>query len=189
MLYNILVFIISIIVKIVFRVKIHGNNKLPEGRLILCSNHNSLLDPVILAVTTNRQLSFMAKKELFENSFTNWLFRKIGAFPVDRSKADLKAIKEALGVLKNDKVLGIFPEGTRVTTVSLDNIKPGVGLLASRGKSDIQPVNIVTDYKFFSRVDVFFRDIIHIEDYDLSAENINQHISEDIYKAIYKIEE
>lgn len=188
MLYNILVFLISIIVKLVFRVKIHGDNKLPDGKLILCSNHNSLLDPVILAVTTNRQLSFMAKKELFENTFTNWLFRKVGAFPVDRSKADIKAIKEALNVLKNDKVLGIFPEGTRVRTVSLDNIKPGVGMLASRGKSDILPVNIVTDYKFLSRVDVYFRDIIYIDNYDLSSENINQHISEDIYKAIYKIE-
>lgn len=189
MLYNVLVFFISIIVKLVFRVKIHGNNKLPEGKLILCSNHNSLLDPVILAVTTNRQVSFMAKKELFTNKFTNWLFRNVGAFPVDRSKADLKAIKEALGVLKNDKVLGIFPEGTRVTTVSLDNVKPGVGLLASRGKSDILPVNIVTDYKFLSRVDVYFRDIIHIENYDLKAENINQQLTEDIYRAIYKIEE
>ncbi len=188
MLYNLLVFLLSIVARIVFRIKVHGNNKLPDGKLILCSNHISLVDPVILAVVTNRQISFMAKKELFDKPVLGWLISKVGSFPVDRKNADLKAIKESLKVLKEDRVLGIFPEGTRVKTVSLDNLKPGIGLIASRSGSDIQPVNIVSTYKLFSKVDVYFRDIINIDSYDLKSEGVNMRITEDIYKAIYNIE-
>lgn len=188
MLYNILVFLLSIVARIIFRIKVHGNNKLPDGKLIICSNHISLIDPVILAIVTNRQISFMAKKELFDKPVLGWLIRKVGSFPVDRKNADLKAIKESLKVLKENRVLGIFPEGTRVKTVSLENLKPGIGLIASRSRSDIQPINIESTYKIFSRVDVYFRDIISIESYDPESEGVNMKITEDIYKSIYNIE-
>lgn len=64
--YNVLKFISNVIFRLFFRIKIHGNNKLPDGRLIICSNHISALDPIILAISTNRKISFLAKKELFK---------------------------------------------------------------------------------------------------------------------------
>lgn len=68
--YNVLKFISNVIFRLFFRIKIHGNNKLPDGRLIICSNHISALDPIILAISTNRKISFLAKKN----------FLKIGSF-------------------------------------------------------------------------------------------------------------
>ena len=61
----------------------------------------------------NKKINFMAKKEWFKGKFKNWLFRSLGAIPVDREKPDFASIKACLKVLKDDKPLVVFPEGTR----------------------------------------------------------------------------
>jgi len=90
----------------------------------------------------------MAKKELFDWIILKDIFSKMGAFPVDRNNADIKAIKESLRVLRNNEILGIFPEGTRNKT---DNIilpfKEGVASIASKTKSLIVPFGIAGEYR------------------------------------------
>ncbi|MDO5717561.1 MAG: lysophospholipid acyltransferase family protein [Tissierellia bacterium] len=185
MIYNILRFIVGIIFRIIYRIRVHGDQNINDDKLIICANHNSLLDPILLAIVYKRKINFMAKKELFENSFLNWLLIKIGAFPVDRGNADIKAIKKSLSILKDNQVLGIFPEGTRVKDISIENVKAGIGMLASRSKSDILPVSIVGDYKIFSRIDIYFKDIIKIEKYQEIGKDANKIITKDIYNSIY----
>ena len=90
----------------------------------------------------------MAKKELFEFILIRNIFLKMGAFPVDREKADLKAIKEALSILKNGGVLGIFPEGTRNKTDDiLLPFKSGASSIANKTNSLIVPFGIIGEYK------------------------------------------
>lgn len=158
MLYKIVVFILKILVFFIFNVKTHNLdefNKL-NGRLILCANHTSMIDPVILAVFSKRQIHFMGKKELFEKKILGSLFRKLGAFPVDRTGVSLSSIKSSLSVLKDEKILGIFPEGTRVKKYDEGNAKPGIALIANKASSNIIPVYIQGKYKFRGTINVYF---------------------------------
>jgi 1-acyl-sn-glycerol-3-phosphate acyltransferase len=115
-----------------------------------------MIDPVILAVSSKRQIHFMGKKELFENKILGYFFRKLGAFPVDRQGVSMSAIKSSLAVLNNNEVLGIFPEGTRVKEYSEENAKPGIALIANKAKANIIPFYIEGTYKFRGRLDIYF---------------------------------
>jgi 1-acyl-sn-glycerol-3-phosphate acyltransferase len=96
MFYKIAANILRLLVFLIFDVKVYNKEYLDntEGGLIVCGNHISMIDPVILAVSTKRQIHFMGKKELFENKLLSFIFRKLGAFPVDRQGASLSSIKQ-----------------------------------------------------------------------------------------------
>ncbi|MFW5992378.1 MAG: lysophospholipid acyltransferase family protein [Halanaerobiaceae bacterium] len=125
------------------RWQVEGKGNIPEeGPLIVMANHISALDPPIVGCIMNRQVYFMAKKELFSNPVMGWIFRKIGVFPVKRGKADLKALRTALRILKKGKVLGLFPEGTRHNPEKPGEVQGGAVLIALKSKSPILPVGI-----------------------------------------------
>jgi len=188
--YKLVRFLAIIVFNIVFRIDIEGKENIPpEGRLVLCSNHISALDPIILAIAIPRPISFMAKKELFKNKILAKIIYKLGAFPVDRDGSDISAIRSSLRVLKEEKVLGIFPEGTRVSRVDLDNVKAGVGLISIKGKSPVVPVYIQSNYNIFSKVIVRIGKPIHLDesfDKKLSTEEYRS-ISREILQAIYSL--
>ncbi|MCK5767847.1 MAG: 1-acyl-sn-glycerol-3-phosphate acyltransferase, partial [Candidatus Atribacteria bacterium] len=110
MFYSIAKFIGWILIKLFWRVEIQGIDNVPkEGSLIVAANHTSNLDPIILGITMNRKMHFIAKKEVFGNFIGNFICRKLNAFPVDRGKIDIKALKNAINILQKKEVLGIFP--------------------------------------------------------------------------------
>lgn len=188
--YHIARFIVNIVFRIIFRVEILGKENIPtEGRLILCSNHISNLDPIMVAIAVPRPISFMAKKELFENKFLRKLISGLRAFPVDRQGSDLSAIRNSLKVLKEENVLGIFPEGTRVEKMDLENTKSGIGLIAIKGKSPVVPIYIDSKYMLFSKVKVVIGEPMNFDDYydkKLATEDYRD-ISKDIMKSIYAL--
>ena len=109
-------FCLGAVIRCIFRVKVEGENNLPdEGAFIVASNHISNADPVILAVSVKnrRKIRFMAKKELFEKKFLARLLGGLGAFAVDRKRADVASIRHAVATLEKGEHVGIFPEGTR----------------------------------------------------------------------------
>ena len=188
MFYRFARFLLKIIFKIRYKLVVHGNTNLPETPLIICANHINLWDPILLAIIFDRPIRFMAKKELFENKFLGFLLEKFEAFPVDRDNVNIKTVKDAIKLVKDNEVLGIFPEGTRVKTVSEENMKTGVAMIASRAGADVIPVFINSDYKFRSKVEVFVRDKIAISSFDdVSKDMRNKEITKAIYKNIYKV--
>lgn len=123
--------------------KIRGLEHLPaEGPVILAINHVSMWDPVVAASSIPRQVSFMAKEELFSMPLLGTLFHSLGAFPVKRGQGDMSAIRQSLKVLKDQKVLGLFPEGTRSKTGELQKGLPGIALLMEKGKATVVPIKI-----------------------------------------------
>ncbi len=149
--YKLLRIICKTIVAICFKLEASGISRFPQkGAFVLCSNHTSWWDPVILAALCPREIHFIAKVELFKNPFLNWLFRKLHAFPVNRGKADIRAVREALARLKNGNVLGVFPEGTRNKGDSrvLGKMHGGAALFAIKGQVPIVPVLILGPYEF-----------------------------------------
>lgn len=183
--YNFFKNFVGIFFKLIYRPEVVGINNIPKNEaLVICSNHKCILDPIFLAVYVDRQIHFMAKKELFKNKMVNKFFSKLGAFPVDRDGADIFAIKQALRVLKNDEVLGIFPEGTRVKEINLDNAKSGVAMIAHKANALILPCQIIGDYKPFKKMKLEIKKPIDIrslpkqtpDEYDEIAKNILSNI-------------
>ena len=188
MFYRFARFLLKIVFKIRYKLVVHGNTNLPKTPLVICANHINLWDPILLAIIFDRPIRFMAKKELFEYKFLGFLLEKFGAFPVDRDNVNIKTIKDAIKLVKNNEVLGIFPEGTRVKTVSEENMKTGVAMIASRACADVIPVFINSNYKFRSKVEVFVRDKIAISSFDdISKDMRNKEITKAIYENIYKV--
>lgn len=182
--------LLSIIFRIIYRIEVIGIENIPEkGRAILCSNHISMLDPIILGISIKRPISFMAKKELFKNPFIAKLLTALGAFPVDRENSDLTAIRNSINVLKMEKILGMFPEGTRTKKMDLEFAKPGVSLIAYKGKSPVIPVFIETDYRLFSKISINIGKPIIIDDLFENKPKTEDHkkISKYILKSIYSL--
>ena len=127
----------------VFKVKAYNSDVLKTDEpLIVAANHRSYIDPPVLNAVSPEPLVFLAKKELFEGRFKNWLFRNMNAIPVDRSKADLDALNEALKRLSEGCKVAIFPEGRRAPENGFLRAKPGIGYLVAKAKVRVVPVYI-----------------------------------------------
>ena len=181
------------IIFIIFRKKVYGAenfNKI-EGRCIVCANHKSLTDPVLIACSVKRPINFMAKKEIFKNPILKWLFTGVKAFPVDRQGVTMSAMKHAINLLKEEEILGIFPEGTRVKEYNENNAKPGISMIANMTKSKIVPVYIKSNYKIFGKVQIVFGEP---KDYFEGIEgrittDMHNEIGKKILRDIYSLEE
>ena len=162
-------FLIDVFVSFIFRIKICGIENIPDNRgCILCANHISNFDPIILRVKVKHEIRFVAKKELFSSIFLSWTLRAFGAIPVDRDKNDLQAYKSAVKTLKDKKILGIFIQGTRSKmteneNINLDGVKNGAAMFALKTNSPVIPVAIHANYKLFSLVKIIIGQPIYFD--------------------------
>lgn len=149
--YTVIISIYFIIAKLFFFMRFEGRENIPEGRpVILMANHQNMLDPLTLGICVrDREIHFMAKKELFGNKFLGWCFTHLHAFPVDRGHSDMASIRTAMGVIKSGNTLGIFPEGTRSKTGYMGPLLGGASLLALKSGCEILPVYIDGNYRIF----------------------------------------
>ncbi|MEA2021019.1 MAG: lysophospholipid acyltransferase family protein [Candidatus Caldatribacteriota bacterium] len=156
MFYSITKFIGWILIKLFWKVEIQGIDNVPKkGSLIVAANHTSYLDPIILGITMNRKMHFIAKKEVFGNFIGNFICRKLNAFPVDRGKIDISALKHSINILQNKEVLGIFPEGTRSSKGELQDFKLGIIKIAVKTGSPILPVGIIGTHEIYPQGRIF----------------------------------
>lgn len=122
---------------------IQGMENMPaEGPVILAINHLSIWDPLVAASSLQRKVSFMAKEELFSIPVLGKIFSKLGAFPVKRGQGDMNAIRQSLAILKEGRVLGLFPEGTRSKTGEIQKGLPGMVLLMEKSKASVVPIKM-----------------------------------------------
>lgn len=151
--------------KLVLWMHVRGHRRIPvEGGLIVAANHFSTLDPPVMGTSMRRPLHFLAKKELFARPFTNWLWRELAAFPVDRERSDMGAIKEALKRIKSGQVVGVFIQGTR-NAGDADALH-GAAFLAQRAGVPVVPAAI---WRRGWRYAVKFGDPIVVEGKDREA--------------------
>src|SRR3954471_9454323 len=113
-----------------FRIRRVGREHVPDGAVILASNHRSFLDPFVVGICLNRPVYFVAKKELFDKRIAGWFLNCLGAFPIRRGESDEESVETAKQILARGDALVIFPEGTRIREGSLGSAKRGVGRLA-----------------------------------------------------------
>ena len=142
MIFHAVQFLAFIPGKIIYPCKIYGKENLKKGKAVLTMNHTSNIDAVNIVLGTFEKKYFLAKKELFKNKLFGAFIKAMGGIKIDRQSADVGAIKNALKVLKNNKKLIIFPEGTRNKSdnVELGEVKSGAAMLAIKAKAPIIPV-------------------------------------------------
>ncbi|MGI6239828.1 MAG: lysophospholipid acyltransferase family protein [Christensenellales bacterium] len=152
---EILKFLFRLYYYTVYPVRLIGESNIPtEGAAILCANHISLRDPIILLLRLKRAVSFMAKAELFRIRIVGAVLRGAGAFPVDRGRADLSAIRESMRILKAGGVLGIFPQGTRSAGNARTQMHGGAALIEQRSKAPVIPIYIQGPYRAFRKTEI-----------------------------------
>ena len=115
----------------------------PEGPVVVAANHYSNVDPVVVSMTVDRQVRYLAVDELFGTSrsfdrLTHWL----GAIPVSRTRAPLGALRSALAELAAGGTVGLFPEGVRVWVWGETNPRRGAAWLARRAGVPLIPVAV-----------------------------------------------
>lgn len=143
MLYRFLHLLARLVLTLFFRWEVEGRENIPrDGSLIVVSNHMSHADPVVVGAAVPRPISFMAKEDLFQKPFWGWLITNINAFPVKRGTADRGAIKRGMEILKQGKVLGIFPEGGRRDDPRVEEAKQGAAFLAVKTGAAVIPVAV-----------------------------------------------
>jgi 1-acyl-sn-glycerol-3-phosphate acyltransferase len=130
-----------------FDLKVYGRRNVPdEGGALIISNHQSLLDPVVLGAQLHRPMSYLAKSELWNNPLFGWLISHLYAFPVKQGAGDVGAIKETIRRLHEGHLLNIYPEGSRTETGELLPIQAGAALVIR--KADVPVIPAVIDGSF-----------------------------------------
>jgi 1-acyl-sn-glycerol-3-phosphate acyltransferase len=136
---------------VLFRYRVIRLARLPRtGPVLLAVNHQSYVDPVLAGSAMPRPVHFMARRTLFVGAFGR-LIRSVYAFPVDRDRADLQAVREAMALLGRGRCLLIFPEGTRTKDGRLGPMRSGFGMLARRSGAPIVPVYIDGAFRAWPR--------------------------------------
>ncbi len=119
---------------------VQGLELVPEaGPILVCSNHLSNLDPLVLGAVFPRVMHAMAKVEMFSNPLLRAYLLSCNCFPVRRGAPDRKALRAAALVLQSGGALVLFPEGHRGDGSNLQGFEPGVGYIAMRSRALVVP--------------------------------------------------
>ena len=135
----------------VYRIEVIGEENLPseDCAFLVCSNHGSAADPIVLGAALKRKIHYLAKEELFRIPLLNSLIRAFGAIPIKRGTGDVGALKAVIRALGEQKTVGVFPQGHRYPGVDPRSTpaKSGIGMILLRTGVSAVPVCVETKAK------------------------------------------
>lgn len=142
LIWRVLQCICDLACRLSFGLQTFGIKNIPrDGGVLLLSNHQSFLDPVLVAVRLEREMAFLARATLFKGLF-GWWIRLLNAFPIRQGRGDVGAMKATIELLKRGHVVLVFPEGSRTHDGEFAPLAPGVSLLIRRAGVPVVPVAI-----------------------------------------------
>ena len=183
--YNLAVKTVYGLFRVFLLFKVKGKENIPkDGAFLLCSNHRAYRDAVLLALGCRRQLTFMAKDDLFKKPFLGRLIKALGAFPIKRGRGDAAAVMATLKIMKKGGATVIFPEGTRVKDGNRININSGIVRLAAQSNVPIVPA-------FLTSNSVTYGEPISYEKYSESIHDVDvmQSLADNLMDTIYSLGE
>ena len=135
-----------------FRLRCRGRHFIPRtGGVLVCANHQSVLDPVLVGLACNRRLNYLARRTLFRSRLFGAFIRFLDAIPIDREGLGIEGLRETLRRLRRGEMVLIFPEGTRTPDGELQPLKPGFFAVARRSGAALLPVAIDGAYQAWPR--------------------------------------
>ena len=189
-------YVVWFIADVLHPVSVEGLEKLPQSGALLCPNHSSNWDPILVALKLpkNYRLHIMAKEELFKFKPLGWLLGKVGAFPVSRGNNDIQSVKMAIKAIKGGDNLLIFAAGTTIHNGigHADGLpahaKAGIAVIGISTGATMIPVFVDGEKKLFHRTRIIFGDPyqpVYTGRYGTSEEM--QKIADDILTAAYAL--
>ncbi len=128
--------------KTFFSYRVVGREKLiTEGPVVIASNHESFLDPPLVGIAYDQEVFYLARKTLFRG-FGAWLYPRLNSIPVDQDRPDMTSLKTIIKLLRKNKQVVVFPEGSRTLDGELQEAEAGTGLIVAKTKAVVQPVRI-----------------------------------------------
>lgn len=185
--------VVQFILRLFGRLKEYQKEKIPQssGFVVACT-HSGWVDILWLGVSMlPKQVHYMAKKELFQARLLRWLMRKLNAFPVDRDNPGPSSIKVPRKLIKEGKVVGIFPSGTR-TSDGEAPLKRGAVTIASSSKAPVVPVaysgpNNLKDLLKRVKPKIIYGDPIHLRE-DISKKEATEVMMEELNQALVELQ-
>ena len=145
---RVVMYLFGLYFAVVMRLQVIGQEKVPsEGGGLMVSNHLAQIDSFLIQHVAPRHVLFMGKAEIFGNPASDYFFRHMGTFPVNRERMDRWALKYALEILKKGRVLGIYPEGERSKHQQLQEAKVGPAYMAIKSKRPLIPIAITGTHR------------------------------------------
>ena len=188
--YRVVRAVLTPLIKLLWPTEIVHKERFDEmgGGLVVC-NHYAVPDTLIpVASLYKRELHVLAKAEAFECAkIANWFLRKAGAIPVHRGEPDINAVKEVLGVLRADKKLVMYPEGTRNRegTKEMLEFKQGAARFAIKAKKPVLPMVYYRMHKVFRKNWLFVGEPISLEEFYGSRDpEAYEHATEKVYEGM-----
>lgn len=190
-------FLLRKIFQIVCNIHTDEFQKIPKnGPLILVGNHINFLEaPIMMPHVDNPNVIGVAKRESWNNPLFNFLFNEWNVIPIEREMIDREAFNEMLNALSDNKILAIFPEGTRSKNGQLLRGKPGVVAVAVKSKAPIVPIsfygyeNFWENLKHFRKTNFFVKvgEPFHL---NLNGNGLSKEVRQEVTDEImYKIAE
>lgn len=152
------------IAKFLYPCTIYGQEHIIDKPCIICANHSNFVDPVLVALAFggDRPIHFMAKIELFRSKWFGGLLTKVGAFGVDRDGADISAVRTVMKYIRAGEMVGIFPEGTRVSKDFAVEAKSGAVRMAAKLRVPVVPVYVSRNKWIFRKVKIVIGEPIDV---------------------------
>lgn len=159
---KVITFFLRVLFSIITKMNFIGAENIPrQGAAIIAANHMTNFDVIPMQLASPRLIFYMGKAELFQNPVIDWIFRRLGGFPVYRGSHDEWAMNHARKVLNKGQLLGMFPEGTRSKGRGLRTAKTGAARLAIEKNVPIIPMAVIgtekITRKFPHRTDVVIK--------------------------------
>ena len=157
----------------VMPVRFHHKERLQQDPpFVLIANHRHALDPIAMAMgIPKKQIVFLGKKELAGSKFARNVLTRLHCILVERHSTDMEAMRSCMKAVKMNKILLIFPEGTRHHEGQMEQIESGTALIAMRSKAPIIPIYFDRKLAFFHVTNLYVGEPIPYD--DLLAEGIN----------------
>ena len=138
-------FLLAGLIRKLWRIKVVGKeNEIASKNYLICANHMSMLDPVVIGAAIKHNPRYMAKAEVMRVPVLKSLLKALGAFSLDRGGSDVAAIKKTINMLKDGESVVMFPQGTRHKGVDPKTtpVKFGCSMIAQKAEVGVRPVFI-----------------------------------------------
>ena len=170
-----------------YKINVTGLENIPEdSNYILAGNHLNILDSWLLITVTDEYLRFMVDKKLYNTKIGEWFFKKVGTFDIDPNEKDpnkkIKAVKNAVELLKAGEKVVIFPEGKTHSIDVCVPFKDGVPAISKLGNTVLVPFGISGNYKPFTELNINIGEPINFKELKLKKEEENLYLEYKVRK-------
>lgn len=132
------------LIHVLYRLRFQGRRHVPQrGPALVVCNHVSFMDALVMGGGSPRPLRFLMDRPIYESPWLNWLFRLVGAIPVESDRRDPGNVRRALGevsrALRNGDVVMLFPEGRLTSTGEINTFRRGLDLILAKDPVPVVP--------------------------------------------------